>query len=179
LGGLDKSALLIGGRSILDHQLAALRGLTPHIFIVAQDARRLGRDVRVVPDRIADAGPLGGVYTALRASPVERVVVLACDMPFVTSEFLRWLAALDPEADMVLPRDARGLHPLCAVYHTRMADRLRQQIESGRLAVHEAVQGSHVRYVEPDELAPFDSDGRLLMNINTQDDLNAALNSER
>lgn len=138
----------------------------------------MGRDVRVVPDQIADAGPLGGVYTALRESPVDRVVVLACDMPFVTRDFLRWLAACDPGADVVLPRDARGIHPLCAVYHVRMADRLRRQIESGQLAVHAAIEGCLVRHVEPDELAPFDPDGRLLMNVNTQEDYTAAMNTE-
>jgi molybdenum cofactor guanylyltransferase len=178
LGGLDKSALLIGGRSILDHQLAALRGLTPHIFIVAQDARRLGRDVRVVQDRIADAGPLGGVYTALLASPVERVVVLACDMPFVTSEFVRWLVARDADADVVLPRDARGIHPLCAVYHVRMAEHFRRRIESGQRAMHTAIDGCRVRHVECDELAPFDPDGRLLMNVNTLEDLDTARHAE-
>jgi molybdopterin-guanine dinucleotide biosynthesis protein A len=156
-----------------------LRGLTPHIFIVAQDARRLGRDVHVVADQIAGAGPMGGVYTALRASPVSRVVVLACDMPFVTREFLRWLAGRDPDADVVVPRNARGIHPLCAVYHVRIADRLQREIASGRLALHTAIDDCLVRYLEPDEMAPFDPDGRLLMNVNTEKDYADAMNAAR
>ena len=174
MGGLDKSTLQIGGCSILDRQLAVLRGLTPHIFIVAQDERRLGRDVRVVTDQIADAGPLGGVYTALRTSPVERVVVLACDMPFVTEDFLRWLTARDPDADVVVPRDTDGMHPLCAIYHVRIADRLREHLDAGQRAVHTAIEGCRVRYVGPDELAPFDPVGRLLMNVNTREDYEKA-----
>lgn len=155
-----------------------LRDLTPHVFIVAQDERRLGHDVRVVTDQIADVGPLGGVYTALRASPTERVVVLACDMPFVTRDFLEWFATLDPDADVVLPRDAGGLHPLCAVYHVRMAGRLRQQLDAGQRAVHAALQGCRLREVGPDELAPFNPDGRLLMNVNTERDYLDAMNAE-
>jgi molybdopterin-guanine dinucleotide biosynthesis protein A len=165
----------VSGRSILDRQLAVLRGLTPHVFIVAQDERRVGQDVPVVTDRIADAGPLGGVYTALRTSPVERVLVLACDMPFVTEEFLGWLAARDPDADVVLPRDAHGIHPLCAVYHVRVAERLRQQLDAGQRAVHAAIEGWRLRHVGPDELAPFDADGRLLMNVNTREDYEKAI----
>jgi molybdopterin-guanine dinucleotide biosynthesis protein A len=152
-----------------------LRGLTPYVFIVAQDARRLDVDVRVVTDQIADAGPLGAIYTALRVSPVDRVVVLACDMPFVTQEFVRWLAARDPAADVVVPRDVRGIHPLCAVYHTRVAGRFRSEIESGRLAVHAAIAACDVRHVDPAELAPFDPDGRLLLNVNTREDYEKAI----
>lgn len=175
MGGLDKSALQIGGRSILDRQLAVLRGLTPHIFMVAQDARRFGGDVPVMTDQIADAGPLGGIYTALRSSPVDRVVVLGCDMPFLTREFLAWLAACDPEADVVLPRDSRGVHPLCAVYHVRLADRFKQSLDAGRFAVHRAIAGCRIRDVGPDELRQFDPDGRLLMNVNTPEDYDAAI----
>jgi molybdopterin-guanine dinucleotide biosynthesis protein A len=62
LGGLDKSALPVGERSVLDRQLGMLRALTPHILIVGRDDlsyREAG--VPVVVDRIAGAGALGGL----------------------------------------------------------------------------------------------------------------------
>ncbi|MGH9346964.1 MAG: molybdenum cofactor guanylyltransferase, partial [Vicinamibacterales bacterium] len=95
LGGVDKSALVVGGRSILDRQVAVLRSLTPHILIVASEEDRF-RDagVRVVRDRIPRAGSLGGLYTALVVAPTEQLVVIACDMPFLTAPFLSRLAAL-------------------------------------------------------------------------------------
>jgi molybdopterin-guanine dinucleotide biosynthesis protein A len=77
LGGIDKSALVIDARSILDRQLSVVRALTPHVLIVAgASSHRWTADVPVVVDRIAGAGALGGLYTALIEAPTEHVVVI-------------------------------------------------------------------------------------------------------
>ena len=78
LGGLDKSALPVGDRSVLDRQLGILRTLTPHILIVGHDDpqyREAG--VSMVVDRIAGTGSLGGLYTALMAAPTQQIIVMA------------------------------------------------------------------------------------------------------
>ena len=171
LGGIDKSALRIGEMSILERQLATLSSLTPHILIVASEEDRYPEaGVRVVRDRIAGAGSLGGLYTALVEAPTEQLVVMACDMPFLTAPFLAWLAALGAGADAVIPRDARGLHPLCAAWSRRAAPHLRVAIDEGRLRIIDALAGLHVRELSAADLAPFDPKGRLLENVNTPDD---------
>ena len=142
LGGLDTSALPVGERSVLDRQLKMLRGLTPHILIVGHDDLRYREaGVRVVVDRIAGAGALGGLYTALVAALTQQIIVMACDMPFLTAPFLVHLAA-------------RG---------------------AGALRIVDAIAELEVRGIGPAELAPFDPDGRLLVNINTPDDYARAL----
>ena len=171
LGGVDKSALAIGSSSILDRQLSLLRGLTPHILIVASErSRGLTAGVPVVVDRIAGAGSLGGLYTALMEAPTEQVLVIACDMPCLTAPFLMRLVSLGEHVDAAVPRDARGRHPLCASYSRRVAGHLKARIESGDLRVIEALADLNVLELGPDELAPFDSDGLLLLNVNTPDD---------
>jgi molybdenum cofactor guanylyltransferase len=180
LGGLDKSALAVGTsdpRSILERQLAVLRGLTPHIMIVArEDSPSRDVPVPVVHDRVKGAGALGGIYTALMDAPTEQVVVIACDMPFVTAPFLAHLAALgaDPAADAVVPRDAMGRHPVCASYRRSAAAVIKLRIDTGRLRVLEALDDLAIRDFGPDELAPFDPDGRLLLNVNTPGDYTRA-----
>ena len=37
------------------------------------------------------AGALGGLYTALVEAPTEQVLVIGCDMPFLTAPFLQFL----------------------------------------------------------------------------------------
>jgi molybdopterin-guanine dinucleotide biosynthesis protein A len=178
LGGLDKSALAVGDRSILDRQLAVLGSLTKNLLIVANDEHRYRETgVRVVPDRIPGAGSLGGVYTALVEAPTEQVLVIACDMPFLNAPFLARLAALGAGIDAAVPRDAHGIHPLCASYDRRVAARLRARIEAGTLSVADALDELVVREIGPDELAPFDPDGRLLLNVNTPDDYARARSS--
>jgi molybdopterin-guanine dinucleotide biosynthesis protein A len=171
LGGIDKSALLVRGTSILDRQLGVLRSLTPHILIVASDEHRYREaGVPVVRDCIRGAGSLGGLYTALVEAPTDQLVVMGCDMPFLTAPFLSRLAALGAGADAAMPRDARGLHPLCAAWGRRAAPHLRARIDEGRLRILDALDGLDVRAMDPGELARFDPDGTLLLNVNTPDD---------
>src|SRR5713101_2565843 len=55
-------------------------------------ANTVGLPVRVIRrDLLPRCGPIGGVYTALKTSRFDAELFLACDMPFVSAE---WLAAL-------------------------------------------------------------------------------------
>src|SRR5262249_3905399 len=84
-GGRDKSALLVGGRSILERQLDVLGRLTDDILLVGTSAVPTPVAIRGVPDRVPFSGPLGGLDAALDAARDDRVVIVACDMPFITA----------------------------------------------------------------------------------------------
>jgi molybdopterin-guanine dinucleotide biosynthesis protein A len=175
-GGLDKGALRVGEQSIFDRQLEVLRALTPHILIVGHDDLRYRQaGVSVVVDRIAGAGSLGGLYTALMEAPTQQIVVMACDMPFLTGPFLAYLVARGAGVDAAIPHDARGWHPLSAAWARSAAPRLRARIDAGALRLVDAIAELDVRDIGPAELAPFDPDGRLLTNVNTPDDYARAL----
>jgi molybdopterin-guanine dinucleotide biosynthesis protein A len=177
--GINKATLDVGGRRIIDRQLEALRQVTVEQLIVANDVSAFaGLGVRAVPDLVAGVGPMGGVFTALEHARSSRVIVLACDLPFVHEAFLRYLVARAREADVVLPRTGDGLHPLCAVYQTRLAPVLATCIAQDRLALHQALAGVRTIVVEEAEIAAFDPDGRLLANVNTPADY-AALGPDR
>jgi molybdopterin-guanine dinucleotide biosynthesis protein A len=171
-GGAAKALLEIGGRRIIDRQLAALDAITRTIFIVAPDASPYAElGLRVVPDAIPGAGALGGIYTAIIESPAPRTLVLACDMPFVTAPLLRALAA--PEhagADLVIPRSARGLEPLCAVYSRACASPIAERIRRGALQASEVANDVRVSEIGPDEIAAIDEDGLVFANVNTPHD---------
>lgn len=178
LGGIDKSALVVGARSILDRQLSLLRGLTPHLLIVANDRSRVqAAGVPVVIDRIGGAGALGGLYTALVEAPTEQVLVIGCDMPFLTAPFLLYLAEQGRGADAAVPRDGHGRHPLCASYDRRIAPHFHARIQGGDLRIGEALVDLTVRELGPADLAPFNPDGLLLFNVNTPEDYSQARSS--
>ena len=164
--------------------MSLLRALTPHILIVTSDGSRVERrdpghaqHIDVAIDRVAGAGALGGIYTALMDAPTEQVIVIGCDMPFLTTPFLAFLAARGADVDVAVPADERGRHPLCASYLRRTAPHLRSCIDAGQLRVGDALAALAVRELGADELAPFNSDGRLLVNVNTPDDYARAQSS--
>jgi len=173
-GQRDKSALPLGGVPILQRILDVVRAVTDTVFAVGDAygaAARAG--LPVIPDALPGTGALGGVYTAVTESPCERTLVIGCDMPFLTARFLRHLAHVR-DADVVIPRTARGYEPLCAVYGRACAEPLRQRLERGER--HAAVPPPGLRVVEigPDALTPYDPDGWLFVNVNTPHDYERA-----
>ncbi len=180
LGGVNKASLRIGAGRIIDRQLPVLREIAGEIFIVAPDAAPyadLGLDV--VPDLIAEAGALGGIYTAIVESPRPRTLVVACDMPFLPKALLERLVDTR-DADLVIPHGERGYEPLCAVYARTCAAPIRQQIARGDLrawGVPGAVRDTlDVVEIGPEVLAAFDPDGLMFVNVNTPHDYERARN---
>ena len=118
---------------------------------------------------IADGGPLGGIYTAIISSPCDRTLVVGCDMPFLTTQFLQHLARLSADA-VVMPRGRNGYEPLCAVYTRESAAPIRERLERGERQAACPPDGVQVIEVGPEELAPYDPHGLLFVNVNTPHD---------
>jgi molybdenum cofactor guanylyltransferase len=180
LHGADKGSLVVGGRTIRERQLAALSGLVHDIFLVGGSAAALHErtGVRRVPD-VADArGPLGGIQTALHhAGDAACTLIVACDLPFVSRRFLAFLLdrALEADAaDVVVPRSATRLHPLCATYNRRVRDAVDRRVASGVLAVQALFEEVRVDVIEPEVVATFDPEGVMFWNVNTPDEYERA-----
>ncbi len=171
LGGRDKRALDVGGLRLIERQLAVLTSLTTRITCVGGMPGAASAGLACVPDLMPGLGALGGLHTALAIATTDRVLVLACDLPFVTAPFLAFLLDVDPQADAVVPVPASGPQPLCAVYRTRAASVLKAAIGAGERRVRDAVARLAPRWVDDEALRRFDADGRLLLNVNTPDDL--------
>jgi molybdenum cofactor guanylyltransferase len=170
LGGQDKSALIVDGLRFIDRQRDAVSPLTDRIVLIgARDAG--GAPLPVEDDRWPGTGPLGGLATALLTATTDRVLVLACDLPCVTTEFLAFLADVDHDAAAVVPVCDDRMQPLCAFYARRTLATLVAALARGDRAVAPVVGELGPRLISRDEWAPFDRTGLLLANVNTPDDL--------
>jgi molybdopterin-guanine dinucleotide biosynthesis protein A len=99
------------------------------------------------------------------------VVVVATDLPLVTPDLLLALVAW-PEADAVVPSDANGRHPLCAIYRREpVLATARALLSEGRLALQGMLDAVDSVTIGAADLAHIDPDGRALMNVNTPGDL--------
>ncbi len=142
MGGLRKATLAMGGTSIIDRQLAVLRTLAAPVFLVTSAQAPSDAELTVVRDEYPDHGALGGIYTAIVASPHERTLVVACDMPFLNAAFLTHLVGID--ADLVIPRTSRGYEPLCAIYSRACAPSIRERLTRGELEASRLPDGVRV-----------------------------------
>jgi molybdopterin-guanine dinucleotide biosynthesis protein A len=168
--GRDKSALVVGGRSIFERQMEELSRITDDILIVgARCPSNLRGDIapRAVPDRVSGCGPLGGLDAALAAARDDAVVVVACDMPFVTAELLAHLVSCAQHCDIVVPCTERGYHPLCAVYTRSCAAAVSRRLAEGCLTMTDLFEEMRVHVVTSEALDAFGNRHRLLANVNT------------
>jgi molybdopterin-guanine dinucleotide biosynthesis protein A len=117
-------------------------------------------------------------------SEAEHSYALAagCDMPFLNEALLRYMAALPRDYDVLIPRrpssDSPGtflVEPLHAIYGHSCLEPMRRLLEGGRRQIFRFFPQVQVRYVEPAELDRFDPAGLSFRNINTPQDLAAAL----
>ena len=119
--GADKSRLLLNGKTTTSLITEALRGVTEKVSLIGSSADGSESSLRIIPDLHERWGPLGGIEAALNACETEYCIVVACDLPFLTSELLTYLVQLRSGADStfeaVVPLQSDGRpQPLCAVY---------------------------------------------------------------
>ena len=170
-GGQDKSRLIVEGRSILERQMELLRTVVDDVFLVGHDSARFAdTGLRVFPDRVSGAGAIGGIITALESTTADRVIVLACDMPFLVSGLLRALLVLAESGDGAWVKTARGPEPLVACYRQQARTEIREAIKSGHLKAAELDQVLTLRELTEQDVSAFGPVERLLANLNTPED---------
>ncbi len=119
--GRDKALLPIGGSTMVEHIASKVLAATGNVTLIGPPERYQSLGYPVISDRLEGCGPLGGVFTALGATRTDWNLIVACDMPDLTVQFLEDLMAVPrgSEAEVVVPQTAAGLDPLCALYHRR------------------------------------------------------------
>ncbi len=118
--GRDKALLpLSDGRLLWQRQLAVLRALEPAELFISGPAREgFPPDVRLLADDVPGLGPLAGIAAALGAMRSSLLVVLAVDMPAMTTACLERLMRKCQDGCGVVPwHPHTGFYePLAAVY---------------------------------------------------------------
>jgi molybdopterin-guanine dinucleotide biosynthesis protein A len=175
--GQDKARVLFAGQPMLSRMVELVSGVTGSAVVVAPLTRYRDLSLAVIEDRWPGEGPLGGIVTALQhtqklAGACAWNLIVSCDMPFLTHDWLAHLAerATASEADVVVPRSAHGLEPLCACWRTASAAILEAAFARGVRRVTEAISLLPTEVLDESDWTRFDSSGRLFWNMNTAQD---------
>ncbi len=168
----DKGRRLVGGVAIIDRVLAALIPVTDETIVVGS-ALAL-EDVRVVADDQPGAGPLAAICTGMKAAPADVYLVVACDMPFITSDLLRHLLVAGDGFDAVVPVVGGRDQPLCAAYGRSCLPAIIEALAAGESRVASFFSKMRLCRLPEEELAQFGSPEVLFFNVNTPEELSLA-----
>lgn len=176
LGGVDKSSLDVGGVSTLDRVHAALEPVASELILVVNDPASSGADrFRVVQDPSPHAGVLPALRAAMYAATNPVCVLVACDMPFLSTTLLRWLSARADPFDVVMPIVADREQPMHAVYRRESCGRaIDDALAHGKRRMIAFLDDLAVDRVDEAAIREVDGDLRSFFNINTADDLEEA-----
>ena len=173
--GQEKSGLLLNGRPLIAHVLAALRTVARELLIVTNDARKFSAcDARVVEDLRPGTHALGGLYTGLLLATHDVCFVAACDAPFRHPPLMRRLRQEAGGYDLVIPRTLQGLQPLHAVYRRTCLPAIAQRLRERRWDLRALASSVATRIIEPAGIHRCDPEERSFWNLNTPDDYAAA-----
>jgi molybdopterin-guanine dinucleotide biosynthesis protein A len=174
--GRDKAMLAPGGTPLLLRTAALLAPLAGPPIIIGPPERYSALGYRVISDDAPSIGPLGGIATALRHSNQPWNLIIGCDMPFVTSQWLDYLIAraIESNSDAVIPQSPAGLEPLCAMYRKICVTPIQAAIAQGIRKVTDAFAALKLDVIIPQEWKPFDESGHLFKNMNTPRDFEEA-----
>ena len=174
--GRDKAWLEIEGRAMIECVIASLAPVVRDVAIIANSDQYTRLGLPVFSDAETGIGPLEAIRTALKNSDAPRVVLVACDLPFVTTELFEYLLGVADEETSVVPLDDEGrVEPLCAVYSKTALDELERLIESGERKVSKLYDRVQVRFVPFEEIRNLEGASRFFENVNTPNEYLQAL----
>ena len=174
--GRDKAFLEMHGRTLIEIVIERLVNCFSSVLISGGPSSRYEQlGCEVVPDEYEGAGALGGICSAVAASPSDSSFVVACDMPFVNPQVVQYLESFADEFDVVIPALARGPEPLHAFYSKACVPFMRAAIEAGDYKIINFFPKVRVKRVAESEWETLDPEGLSFLNINTPADFQRAL----
>jgi len=170
----NKAFLELEGKPLVERSLAVLQAVFTEVLISSNMPELYaGYEVPVIQDEILGRGPLEGLYQGLKVATYDEAFFVACDMPFLRADLIRFLSAWIPAYDIVVPQLQAGLHPLHAFYHRRCLPSIKKNLEANRLKIIDFYPSCSVRYVLETELQDFHNLSQDFCNVNTPEEWTA------
>jgi molybdenum cofactor guanylyltransferase len=177
--GVDKATMVVAGHPLWSRQLGVLQGLGPAaLWISARTPPAWAPSgVEIILDEPPSRGPLGGVAAALGRLGTSHLLVLAVDLPRMSSEHLRMLAGLTTPGRGVIPATGGFFEPLCAIYPREAAEPAAVALAGPDVSLQPFAAG----LVRENRAVAFpvpEAEKPLYQNANRREDLGKTLNAK-
>lgn len=119
---------------LVEHVASQVASVAGNVALVGSPERYRHLQLECIADLQPGFGPLSGIHAALSQRRAALNLVVACDMPCLSSDLL---AELFERAQAgcyrcVAAEDAVSVHPLCAVYHADALPTVERAMHEGQ-----------------------------------------------
>jgi molybdopterin-guanine dinucleotide biosynthesis protein A len=185
----DKAWLEVDGAPMIERVVAAVGPAAGRLGIIVNASNpqieryeRLAEscDAGLIFDLHEHLGPLGGVHTALaHCGAGESALILACDLPFITTDLLTFLCGVhqgeNPQSITVPLDQSNRPQPLAAIYDQSLEATVGQMLAANELRVDLLYSRVSTRLISFAEFANLRDSERFFINVNTPEEYLAAL----
>lgn len=171
---------MLDDQKLIERVITVINALCSEILVVTSKEQLKTIEAeniraRIVIDSIPGKSSLVGLYTGLKFSDTFYNLVVACDMPFLCNTLLTHLIDIAPGFDAIVPRFGMFLEPLHAIYTKNCLAIINEMIQKNTLSITRIFDMVSTRYVDEEEINRFDPNHMSFVNINTEQDLNEAI----
>lgn len=167
--GQDKGLVDFQGKRMVEYAIDLLKPYCDELLISVNQPGYENYGLSLVADQYPNFGPIGGLHASLKKAKNKWCLVLGCDMPFLTPEFVELLLSKQADTCGVVPIHERGIEPMAAMYHNRLAAQLESHILKGNLKLQQVFRALPVSFVDVTDL--LKQSPKLFANLNRPSDL--------
>lgn len=180
--GFDKQLLKVNKKRVMEIMINKLKKEFDDIIIVTNKPELyIGSQYKIVSDEIKGKGPLGGIYTGLKESSSKYVYFIACDMPNINLDYIRYMkdTIKDLDVDACITKIGNKFRPehLNAFYSRDLVTELEKLFLEDRRAIVYLTNRVNTFYVEEKDARKYSSNLEMFFNLNTKEDLDNYISS--
>ena len=165
--GSSKWKTIINGESVLDRIWNSCEKYKC-ISLVGKKKPK-GIDRPFIYDISTIQAPMIGLYSALKDTKSEWILLLSCDLPLLNKDILTQLwSHANPEDKIIIPRISGKLQPTCSFYNKQILSKCDNWIKNKQYGLIDFIK--YNRYHDVDLTAY----SNLFLNMNTKNDITRA-----
>ena len=153
----------INGQTILDRIWDACDGIENRYVIGKENPNSISYPF--IKDELEINAPINGLYTALKYSKTDWILLLSCDLPLIDSRvFNKLWDSKSENCDIIIPVSNDKIQVACGFYQKRIFTKLESEIQNGNYSLFKLVEKLNSYYIN------F-GDNQSFLNMNTKKDL--------
>jgi molybdopterin-guanine dinucleotide biosynthesis protein A len=171
--GKNKALQPLGNLKLIEHILITVKKVCSEIIISTNSSDLEFLPYKKVKDKFQNIGPIAGIYSTLSESETIDNIIVNCDTPFISGEFLEFLISASEGYDLVLPVFNQHIQSLTGYFNKSVLPKIGKEIELQHYKPIQMFKTFNLNLVNIDNTHSFFKD-YLLFNINTENEYKEA-----
>lgn len=163
--GQDKGSMILKNKPMIKHILSTLNHEINEAIIVLNDKTRIAKyskfinpsdydySITFVEDKIKNKGPLPGIMTGLENIESQYALVLPCDSPFVSKNYINTIFnEINESYQAIVPyhdseNKLKTSEPLHSIYNKNITDEIEDRINNDALHIKGLIEKIETKFV--------------------------------